>query len=239
MKKFGYLILFSFLRLNTTFAQSSTKLIYDLGFGKYDFQFYNYQNNVTTDPHWDTNPAFLINQQVYKNLFLESGLVINTYDINCISENPIDTTNFWYINTEFQIPLRVQIQHSFLKNRLEIFTSVGTLFCFNMNHYPMYRLSTAGILDNLDIQYTNEYYSKQHFLMEFGAGANTFITKNFFIGCRFRYSFSSKEQLNFEARRINTNNDITDYVLKSNGNQKSFTISIGYQISKFWNKSQK
>jgi hypothetical protein len=238
MKRISFIVLFLISGLSMNFAQLSTKLIYDLGFGKYDFQLYNYQKNVTTNPHWDTNPSFLINQQIYKNIYLESGLGINTYDINCINENQLDTTNFWYINTEFQIPFRVQIQQSFFQDRIDLFTSVGTLFCFNMNDYPMYRLSTAGIFDRLDINYASEYYSKRHFLMELGVGTNIFVTKNFFIGCRFRYSFGFKELLNIEAQRTNVDNTITDYNLKSSGNHMSFTISIGYQISKFWDKNK-
>ena len=108
------------------------------------------------------------------------------------------------------------------------------MFVFGMGDYDYFLYSfhknTKLNTNKLDLK-------KNYTLFEFGIGTDIYLTKNFFLGFRYRYNigFDKIITINAKTRHILETNDI-DYFLNSKGNYHAFMISFGYKISKFWNK---
>jgi len=74
-------------------------------------------------------------------------------------------------------------------------------------------------------------------LMELGAGIDFRLSKNFFLGFRYKYNYSLKEQVHFEAVTQNDKTtEITHYKLVVPGHNQSYILSASYRISSIWNK---
>ena len=234
MKLIPLLVILVFIAISQDcFGKTSTIIAYEVGPTKDDISFFNPQHNVKFNSDPTGVPGLVVTQQLYKSLYFETGVYSDYIGMDMVLLQSADTTNLIFSQEEIQVPLRLQLRQYFFNGRLDFYMSAGTMIVIGNDGW-----SDLYTKNNKTILTTDKYLNKNNYtLMEFGVGADFFISKNFFIGIKYRYTagFSTKFDMEYHTQGLDQNNR-TDYFVKSNGNYHSFMGSIGYRISWLWNK---
>lgn len=236
MKKLNDILLIGFALMLTmdVYSQKETLLTYEIGVTKIDFNFINPQGVVEFDSSRNGVPGLIVTQQVYNSLYLETGIYNDFLGFNMIAVNELDSTNLLFAQDEIHIPLRVQFRQEYLNERLNVFLSAGPMFAFGVGDHRYFLYSDQN---NTELHTYKFDVKKNYMLLEFGIGTDIYLSKNFFVGLRYRYSHGFNEiiDLNSNTQHVSESNSI-DYFLNTKGNYHAFMFSLGYRISKFWNK---
>jgi hypothetical protein len=235
MKRILLLVILFAIEFNI-YSQRNTFLSYELGLTKPEFYVFNPQKDITKQIERGIFEGIVLNQEIFKSINVELGfnyhLCVNQY----VSYKNVDTTSVFFDNEEFQIPIRLQYRKTYFEDKLQVFLSSGTILCLALKDSPVYGSGSTNRSTNLtDVNYN---FINNHALLELGAGADIFITKNFFLGLRYKYTVGFKQILNYEAYAMDANSSRSDYVIRTNGNCHSLSIGLGYRISSIWNKSK-
>lgn len=218
------------------YGKTSTIIAYEVGPTKDDISFFNPQHNVNFYNDPTGVPGLVVTQQLYKSLYFETGVYSEYIGLNMVLLQPEDTTNLIFAQEEIQIPLRLQLRQYFFNGRLDFFMSAGAMIVIGKDGWSYLYTKNNNTVLTID-----KYINKNNYaLIEFGVGADLFITKNFFVGIKYRYNagISPKLDMEYHTQGLEQNNR-TDYYIKSNGNYHSFMTSIGYRINWQWNKKKK
>lgn len=212
----------------TSQGQSSTLISYEVGPNNH-FANFNSQSEIDYRPSKEGVPGIVVTQQVFKDIYIESGVYNNFFGFDMIYTGTTDTSNLIFAQEQLNIPLRLQFRHAFLKNHLVISMTTGANFVFGVgdNTYTFYSSN------NYDIETNNLTYKDSYTLLEFGIGANVFIGKHFFFGVNYRLNKGFNEMFNLTAT---SNEQNVNYKLSSTGDYHALMFSIGYRISQIWNK---
>jgi hypothetical protein len=210
------------------------KLTYEIGVTQKEFNFVNPQGLVDFNNSHNGVPGLIVTQQIYNSFYLEIGIYNDFLGCDMTAANELDTTNILLAQDEIHIPLRIQFRQEYLKGRVNLFLSAGPMIVFGMGDYSYFLYSAQN---NTEFN-TNKFdFKKNYTLFEFGIGTDVYLSKNFFVGLRYRYSHSFNEiiDINSNTQHISESNSL-DYYLNTKGNYHAFMFSLGYRISKFWNK---
>lgn len=217
------------------YGQKNTFLTCEIGILSDNATLINPERNVDFYNYCEPVTGLLLTQQISKSIYLESGIYIfssTEFDMKSISA---DNTNFNYLLEEHHIPIRIRLQKSFLNERINPFFTIGTTIAFNAGEDCDSRLYSLNDESSIVIQDDN--YLKNRMLIELGAGVDFCISKNLFLGLRYKYNYSLKEQVDMYAiTRNNRTAEITNYKLEVPGHNHSLSISVSYRISSYWNK---
>ncbi len=216
------------------YGQRNTLLTYEVGVTHKEFNFVNPQGLVKFYNSGNGVPGLIVTQQIYHSLYLETGIYNDFLGCDMILTDELDTTNLLLAQDEIHIPLRIQFREEYLKGRINLFLSAGPMFVFGMGDYSYFLYSANN---NTELNTNKLEFKKNYALIEFGIGTDIYLTKNLFVGFRYRYNigFDKIIDINANTRHVSETNDI-DYFLNSKGNYHALMISFGYRISKFWNK---
>jgi len=236
MKKLKDILLIVFALMITldVFSQKNTLLTYEIGVTQKEFNFVSPQGLVEFYNSRNGVPGLIATQQIYNSLYLETGIYNDFLGCDMTAANELDTTNLLLAQDEIHIPLRIQFRQEYLNGRVNLFLSAGPMFVFGLGDYT-YSLHSAQ--NNTELN-TNKFdFKKNYTLFEFGIGTDIYLSKNFFVGLRYRYNHGFNEiiDINSNTQHISESNSM-DYYLNSKGNYHAFMFSLGYRISKFWNK---
>lgn len=221
-------------------CQTNTFVAYEFGATKDEITFYNPQRNSTFRSDAVGIPGFLLTQQLYQSVYIETGVYNDFTGIDMVVLGS-DTTNLLFAQNELHIPLRLQLRQDLFDNSVDLFLSTGVTFAFSSDAAPSYRLDSKNGSTKLVtrvFEYRNNYA-----LMEFGVGVDVKLSTNFFAGLRYRYHNGLSERLKIEAQTVTTRDTIpdterTDYFVDSRGTYHAFTIGLVYRISSLWNEGE-
>jgi hypothetical protein len=214
-----------FLTFAEAMAQKKMQVKYEIGIAHTDYELINPQNNVQI---LNNNHAFYgasISRELNYNFHLETGIYSKYYGADFYSNSP-DTANLIIGMNRIQIPIRLIYKKKILSDRLNfsLFTGSSILISHSQN----------GFIFSSD----NEYKSigdkpKSTFgLVELGVGIEYEIFNNFSIGFNVRTFYGLNQNINIQYDNINSDNTITNYDIKSNGNFQAYTVAVGYKFGK-------
>lgn len=228
------LIVFALMLTFDAYSQRNTLLTYEIGVTQKECNFVNPQGLVEFYNNRNGVPGLVVTQQIYNSLYLETGIYNDFLGCDMIVADGLDTTNLLLAQDEIHIPLRIQFRQEYLNGRVNLYLSAGPMFVFGMGDYSYFLYSAQN---NTELN-TNKFdFKKNYTLFEFGIGTDIYLSKNFFVGLRYRYSHGFNEIIDIKSntQHISESNSI-DYYLNSKGNYHALMFSLGYRISKFWNK---
>lgn len=227
------LTLFLCLSLKST-AQLSTFLSYDAGVPKDEF---SYSSSIGDTDHLIyklPTIGFRITQQVYKQFYAEAGFYIDFMAVDMINE--IDSTNLGFAQNQFQIPLRLQFRQTLFKDRIHLTVSGG--FNYVIDFYEnYYEFITAK--ETFQVNTINYNFNSKYFLAEIGMGMDVMLTKNFYLGIRYYLNYGIENILTIDAEIYNGNEIVSNHTVRSNGSYRFLAFTLGYRISRIWNKKVK
>ena len=212
-------------------GQNSTLISYEVGPG-YHLANFSAQSDVEYRPGKSGIPGIVITQQVFKDLYIESGVYNNFLGYDMIYSGSCDTSNLIFAQDQLNIPLRLQFRQSLFKNHLVISMSTGANFVLGVgdNTYTFFSSN------DYEIETNNLTYRDNYTLMEFAIGTNVFIGKHFFLGVNYRFNKGFGDMFYVNAKSDHQN---MSYELSSTGDYYALMFSIGYRISQIWNDDLK
>jgi hypothetical protein len=215
------------------YSQRNTLLTYEIGVTQKECNFVNPQGLVEFYNSSNGVPGLIVTQQIYNSLYVETGIYNDFLGCDMIVANELDTTNLLLAQDEIHIPLRIQFRQEYLKGRVNLFLSAGPMFVFGMGDYSYFLHSAQNRteLNTIKMEFKTNYT-----LFEFGIGTDIYLTKNFFVGFRYRYNHGFNKIVDINSNTNISESNSIDYYLNTKGNYNAFMISLGYRISKFWNK---
>lgn len=217
-------------------CQTNTFITYEIGITTDEVTFHNPQKNVDCRSNPVGVPGFLLTQQLYQSMYIETGIYSEFTGIDMIVTGS-DTTNLLFAQNELHIPLRLQMRQGFLDNWVDLFLSAGVTLAFSPDATPFYELYSKN--GKTELLTTAFGYKNTYALMEFGMGVDVKFSKDFFAGIRYRHSMGLSDRVKIEAQTRTTidtiaDTETTDYTIHSVGSYRAFTIGVGYRISRLW-----
>lgn len=220
----------TFLSIYSAVGQKSMQFKYEAGLTIDKFSLINPQNNVRILNNKEGIAGFTISHLIINNLYFETGYYDKFYGADLYSVFP-DTTNLVVGLNRIQIPLRLLYKKGLFTEKLSfsfvtgISLMIGTSFN-GLAYSPMDNTwSTEG-------KKINPLFN----VFEIGVGTEYEILKNFTLGLNYRTFLGSKNIFHYQIKKVQTDNSITNYDLKSKGNFDYLSFSLGY---KFMNMHKK
>lgn len=219
------LLLLSFV----SYSQLDTYLSYDIGVPRDQFE----TNSTLGDVDYRISrmgvPGLRLTQQVYRQVHVEVGAYIDFFALDMLT----DSANVFFAQNQIHIPVRLQFVQPLFNKRIQLTASAGINSVFGWSAPYSYELSSVN---------TNYHKRTQEFsfidsqlLLEWGLGADIYLTKNFYLGARYYANYGTRNVLTIQAELLNDNTVEANYSVKSHGSYTFFAISMGYRFSRFWN----
>lgn len=233
LKSSVWLFLFSLMLLQNAHGQKTTLLSYEFGLNQKEINFNNPQGVVSFYNNRVGVSGLVLSQQIYKWLYLETGIYNDFLGCDMVVENN-GGSNLILAQDQLNLPLRLQFRKSYFNEKIDAFLSVGANFVVGMGDY-IYSFNST---QNETVLNTNKKDLKEDYgLVELGIGTDVYLTKNLFLGIRYRFGFGFSKIIDIHTITGNgADSNQIDYFLKSKGNYNAFVFTIGYRISSFWNK---
>ena len=197
---------------------------YEFGLSIDKFNLVNPQNNVEIFNNKQGLVGFTVSYLIKNSIHFETGFYDKFYGADLYSVVP-DTTNLIIGLNRIQIPLRLLYKKSLFTEKLsfEFVTGISLSIGHNFNGLAYSPNDNSWLTSGKKIvPFFNVY--------EIGAGTEYEILKNFTLGLNYRIFLGPKSIFHYQVKKTQTDNSITDYDLKSNGNFNYVSFSLGYMF---------
>ena len=222
--------LITFLSGYLVVGQKSMQVKYEFGLTIDRFSLVNPQNNVRIINNKQGVIGFTISHLIINNLYFETGYYDKFYAADLYAVVP-DTTNLVVGLNRIQIPLRFIYKKEVFTEKLSFSFATGI------------SLMIGNSFNGLEYSPNDNSWSTKgkkvvlfFNVFEVGVGTEYEIFKNFTLGLNYKTFLGSKDIFNYQVRKVQTDNSITNCNLKSKGNFEYVSFSLGY---KFWNIHKK
>jgi len=197
---------------------------YEFGLTIDKFNLINPQNNVRIVNNKQGVVGFTLSHLIIKSLYFETGYYDKFYAADLYAVVP-DTTNLAVGLNRIQIPLRLLYKKELFNGKLSFsfVTGISLMIANSFNGLAYSPKDNSWSTKGKEI---NPLFN----VFEIGVGTEYEVLKNFTLGINYRTFLGSKNIFHYEIQKVQTDNSITNYDLKSNGNFNYVSFSLGYKF---------
>ena len=224
MKHTIIIALITFLSTFSVVGQKSMQVKYELGVTTDKFSLVNPQNNVRILNNKQGVAGFTLSHLIINNFYFETGYYDKFYAADLYAVAP-DTTNIAVGLNRIQIPLRLLYKKRLFTEKLSFSFVTGVSLMIG-NSFNGLAYSPRDNSWSTEGKKINSLFN----VFEIGIGTEYEIVKNFTLGLNYRTSFGSKNIFHYQIKKVQTDNSITNYDLKSKGNFDYVSFSLGYKF---------
>jgi hypothetical protein len=205
-------------------GQKRMQVKYEFGLTIDKFSLVNPQNNVGIFNNKQGVAGFTLSHLIVNNLYFETGYYDKFYAADLYSVVP-DTTNLVVALNRIQIPLRLLYKKPLFTKKLSfsLVTGISLMIANSFNGLAYSPIDNSWSTEG---KKANSIFN----VFEIGVGTEYEILKNFTLGLNYRTFLGSKNIFHYRIKKVQTDNSITNYDLKSKGNFDYVSFSLGYKF---------
>lgn len=216
-------LLLTMIGLNGYAQKKNTFITTELGMSWERIDFSS-TRNTHENPSASFAAGFLITQQIYKPLYLETGIYNRhaRFNIPVTFDELSNSMPLTMHRDGIQIPIRV-VGRFGLFRRVECFAAIG------LDYNYLYHTSSSLFGENA-------YSKKNYWGFNGGAGIDYFFMKNLSLGVAYRYTGGFRSSSQIHVTYNNSSGFENDLKLKDKAQAHGLLFRIQYRFSSIWNR---